>query len=141
MIPFCLQIGPEDREGYELLKKENSEMHAKSAINELPVVQLRQGTRKDLWKMQEGSMRHYQLFSENSRLTLTQKRKRFESVETFDEAYGSKGSEFAFSAASGYVDKETFFLEGDLELTLEIDGKLSTACADSASFNKEESKL
>jgi len=134
---FCLRTSSEDKLAYAKLMEENRETCSKSAIEDLPIEQKRKGVRKDLWTKNG----HFQFETDHSRLTLIQKKNRWETLEVFDKVEGASSEGHLVTGSSGYADPDSFFLEGDLLLHFELDGKKSVAAADFAYYDPKKEKV
>lgn len=70
---------PGDPAIYHKLVQESTELRTRRALEEEPAHQKRQGLQKDIWSQNE--TRHFQVQSEHSELTLSQKKDKIEAIE------------------------------------------------------------
>jgi hypothetical protein len=88
---FTLRSHPNDVAAYHKLVQESTELRTRHALAEQPARQDRQGVQKDIWSQNE--TRHYQIQSEHSTLTLTQKKDKIEAIENLKRLHCSFGSD------------------------------------------------
>jgi lipopolysaccharide export system protein LptA len=74
-----IQIHPEDTPAYHKLIQESTELRTRHALEEQPAHQDRSGVQKDIWTQNE--TRHLQIHSQQSQLTLSQKRDTVDALE------------------------------------------------------------
>lgn len=68
---------------YRKLNQESIDLHARKALQDLPIEQIRQEVRKDIWTDQQ--TRHFSIQSEQSHLILTQRKNGMEGTETLQK--------------------------------------------------------
>lgn len=69
---FTIRVRPQDIASYHKLVQESTDLRTRQALEDQPAHQLRRGVQKDIWTQDE--TRHFQIQSEQSELTLSQKK-------------------------------------------------------------------
>lgn len=84
---FNIRTRPHDISAYHKLIQESTELRTRHALEEQPAYQKRQGVQKDIWSQDE--TRHFQIQSEHSELTLSQKKDKIEATEQLKQIHCS----------------------------------------------------
>jgi len=96
---FHIRLCPEDAAAYEKLVQESLDLRTRRALEEKPAHQKRQDVQKDIWTQNE--TRHFQIQSQDSDLTISQKREKLEVFESLIDIQCSVENEFSLSADEG----------------------------------------
>lgn len=122
---FHIRKSPEDALAYEHLIQESIDLRTRRALEEKPAHQKRQHVQKDIWTQNE--TRHFQIQSQDSDLTIAQKKEKLEAIEELKNINCSIQNEFTLSADEGFYTYPThqFIAEQNCRLTQnqnQIDG-------------------
>ena len=85
---YLIRPHPEDFATYRDLMQASLELRAHKAIEKAPVHQLRKGVQKDIWTPHIDGRHHFCLKSDQSYLTLMQKKGKIEAVEELEQING-----------------------------------------------------
>lgn len=96
---FCIRLTPSDPILYDKLVQESIQLRTRKALEEEPAHQKRSGVLKDIWTQNEAS--HFQIQSEDSDLTISQKRGKFEAIERLKTMSAQTENEFTLEADEG----------------------------------------
>jgi lipopolysaccharide export system protein LptA len=96
---FYIRLRPEDAVFYQKLVQESIDLRHKNALEETPAHQQRQTVQKDIWTQNE--TRHFQIRSQDSNLTLSQKNEKIEAVEQLKEIECTIQNGFTLTADEG----------------------------------------
>lgn len=145
LIPifFILKMTEKDIKEYRIIEEEDSNLHAKGAIEEVPIHSVRKKIMKDLWISQNN---HFHIEGEKSHLNLVQKGSKIEACEWTNQidALQKKGdeSQSTIEANCYYLDSDSHFSgDGEIKLNFQIDGKNTMALCDTVFFDSDRKKI
>lgn len=81
---FLIQCHSKDKIAYQQLLKESVELRTRKALEHEPIEQVRKGVQKDIWEGGKERL-HFQLRSDRSSLSLTQKKGKLEAIENLQQ--------------------------------------------------------
>lgn len=96
---FYVRIRPEDPANFEKLVQESFELRTRRALEQEPAHQKRQEVQKDIWTQNES--RHFQIQSQGSDLTISQKKDKIEVIERLQNVRCHIQNEFTLTADEG----------------------------------------
>ena len=96
---YTLRLTPKDQELFTKLLQESLELRTRHALEEKPALQKRQHVQKDIWTQDE--LRHLEIKSEESDLTISQNKEKTEAVEKLKKIHGNIDNEFTLTADVG----------------------------------------